>query len=568
MGLVFGIFVILVSAASMSAPKTVKDNSVLEIALDYTPPEQTNNVQVSPFGMNTGDIIGMQDILKQIARAKEDDRIKGIYLDPTFMSVSSVSATSLANALDDFRSDGKFVLSYANFFGQGGYYLASAADTIMMNPIGGIDFRGFASMVPFFKDVLDATGIKMQIYYAGKFKSATEPYRRNDMSPENKLQTRQYLEEVYGMFLADIAERRNLSVERLRDIADNLRSADAKDALALGLVDHVGYADEADAWMRRRLDLKKDAKISRIAISDYFKGDKPSASGTRDKIAVVTCEGTIVHNTEEYGVISDAHYVDVLQKLRLNKTVKAVVLNVNSPGGNILAAENILREVQLIQEAGKPVVVSMGNYAASGGYYISCTADSIFAAPNTLTGSIGVFSIIPNPHELLNEKIGIHFDTVRTARHSASFTPFFEWSEEEHGFFKKRTDDFYTLFLEKVAAGRGMTVDEVNEIAQGRIWTGNKALEIGLIDRVGGLEDAITAAASLAELETYRISQYPRLQDPWNRLITELTKNSAEASVDRYVETKLRDRIPHYDAVRDLISAREPVMHLPVIIEY
>lgn len=567
MGVFIGFLAVLVSSASMSTKKKVTSDSVLEIALDYSPPEITNNIASSPLSLNTGDIIGLQDIVKQIRRAADDDRIKGIYFDPTMMSLNASSASLLANEFDAFRAKGKFVLTYSNFFSQGGYYLAAASDTIIMNPIGSVDFRGFSSVIPFFKDVLDKSGIKMQIYYSGKFKSATEPFRRSEMSPENRFQTKEFLEETYSSFLTDIGARRDLSTSRLREIADKMLSVNADDALMLGLVDQIGYQDQAHDWMRSRLDIGKKKKVPFVSIKDYYGSRTPKATGASDRIAVVTCEGNIVHSKEEYGVISDGNFVDVLSGIRQKKSVKAVVLRVNSPGGNILAAENILREIQLLQQEDIPVVVSMGDYAASGGYYISCTADSIFAAPNTLTGSIGVFTMIPNPQELITEKIGIGFDTVRTAKYSASFTPFYEWSEEEHAMFKQRTDEFYELFLEKVANGRSMSTAEVDEIAQGRVWTGNKALELGLVDQLGGLDDAIEAAASLAGLDKYRISNYPRLQDPMTRLINELSQGNAEVTADRYFDAKIRNAVPHYDALKSMISVREPMMQLPVIVE-
>lgn len=567
-GVITVFFIILGVSATMQAPKPVKANSILEISLDYSPPERTNNVQRAPFDLEQSDVLGTKEIIDLIEHAGNDDKISGIRLDPTLLMLGPSSAKNIVNALDNFKKSGKFIITYADYFDQGGYYLASVSDHIVLNPVGSVDFRGFSSIVPFYKNLLDKTGIKMQIYYAGQFKSATEPFRRTDMSPQNKLQTREYLEEVYAEFLNDISMNRNIPADRLRQIADELRSTDAEAAQALGLVDHVGYEDEAIDWIRDRMDLDESAKPNVINIEDYHKSASIDRGTGRDRIAVVTAEGAIVHSEEEYGVIGDGHFTEMLEKIRRSSSIKAVVLRVNSPGGNILAAENILREIKLIQEAGKPVVVSMSDYAASGGYYIAASADSIFAQSNTLTGSIGVFTLIPNPHELLNETLGINFDTVRTARHSASFTPFFEWSEEEHNYFKTRTDDFYELFLTKVAEGRKMTVEEVDDVAQGRIWTGNKALELGLVDRIGGLNDAIQSAASLADLSEYRITEYPKLADPWTRILNELANPNAQAVADTYIEHKLKQRVPHYESIRELLFNEGPVARLPVIINY
>jgi len=561
-------FVMLGVAATMQPVKTLNDNSILEIALDYSPPEQTNNVQTGPFEFKTKDVLGVQEIVRLIEHAQSDEKISGILLDPSMIGLGPSNGKDVLRALTGFREAGKFIVTYADFYDQGGYYLASASDHIIINPIGSVDFRGFSSLVPFYKDLLDKTGVKMQIYYAGQFKSATEPFRRNDMSPQNKLQTREYLEDVYGEFLTDISMNRKMPVQQLRSIADGLKSTDAEAARALGLVDQIGYEDEAIDWIQNQLELDSDTKPRVMSIEDYHLVANIDLGAGSDRIAVVTAEGSIIHGEEEYGVISDGHFAEVLSKVRKSKSIKAVVLRVNSPGGNILAAENILREVKLIQEAGKPVVVSMSDYAASGGYYISATADSIFAQSNTLTGSIGVFTMIPNPHQLLNETLGIHFDTVRTARYSASFTPFFDWSSEEHEYFESRTDDFYTLFLEKVAEGRDMTVEEVNEVAQGRIWTGKRAVENGLVDRIANLDEAVVAAANLAGLEDYRVSNYPKLQDPWTRVINEITNPDAETKIDSYIEQKLKQRVPHFEALRELIFADGPVARLPVVIDY
>lgn len=568
LGLLILLIIGFVASVSMAPQKVVKSGSVLDIALDYTPPELTNNTEANPMSLQSGDIIGFQDILKLIKLAKADDKISGIFLDPSRMGYGPVTGHDLLVALEDFKKSGKFVLAYANFYGQGGYYLASVADTIMLNPIGGIDFRGFASFVPFFKDLMDKTGIKMHLYYAGQFKGATEPFRRADMSPQNKMQTREYLEDAYGEFLSDIAGARGIDKSRLRSIADGLRSSDAEDALALGLIDMIAYEDEATDWMSARAGLEKGKKLEKISIEDYYTTKSLNQGSGNDRIAVVYAEGSIAHCDESYGTICDGQFVETLAKLRKSSKVKAVVLRVNSPGGNILAAENILREIVLLQEAGKSVVVSMGDYAASGGYYIACSADKIFASSNTLTGSIGVFTIIPNPNAFVREKLGINYDTVRTTKHSASFSPFFDWSDEENAMMKKRTDDFYELFLQKVSNGRDMTVDEVNDVAQGRIWTGKRALEHGLVDEIGNLQDAIKSAATLSDLDEYKVVEYPKLMDPLTKMITEFANQSVQTSVDAYFTTKLREQVPHFDDLRDLITTDGPTARLPVVIQH
>jgi len=565
--LFFVLIMIGVGAASASKSATVDSNSVLKLDLDYVVPEHTNNTSSMEFSLQPDDIIGFQAILELIGHAREDHRIKGIYIYPIHTRLGTTQTAQLCEAIKDFRASGKWVLSYAEYYPQGSYAVAAQADTVMLNPIGSVDFRGYAAFVPFFKELLDKTGIKMQIYYAGNFKSATEPFRRTDMSPENRLQTKEYLDDAYGAYLDLIAEGRRMEVSRLHVIADQLRSQNAQDALALGLVDQIAYQDEAYSWMRGKLGIDADSEISFIDVKDYSNGYIKSPSSARDRIAVVYAEGEIMPGKTDYGVIGDERYAKILTDLRTDDRVKAVVLRVNSPGGSILASENILRELSLLKETGKPLVVSMGDYAASGGYYISALADSIFAEPTTLTGSIGVFTMIPNPYELLNDKLGVRFDTVRTDEFSASFSPFFEWSEAEHNAMQVRTDGFYDLFLSHVSRYRNMTKEEVHEIAQGRIWSGTDALANGLVDGIGDLDHAIRAAASLASLEEYRTSEYPRVPNPLNKMLSELTGEEISVS-DRYVETRLKKRIPHFNELKSLLQSNEPLARLPLIIQF
>ena len=568
LGVLFFLVFSLAISASLNVAPSVKSKSVLSIAPDYSMPEHTNNTQPESFSFQMEDIIGTQDLCQLIKTAKEDENIEGILLDPSRMQIGIVGLQDIVRAIEDFKSSGKFVMAYANYYEQLPYYLASYADTIILNPIGVVDFRGFASFTPFYKELLDKTGIKMQVYYAGEFKSATEPFRRTEMSPENKFQVREFLSDIYDQFLEDIGNNRNIEVARLREIADDLSAGNATNAQRVGLVDMVGYSDQAGAIMRNWMGLEEDAKINLIDFQDYYLSQTGGSSSGSDRIAVVYAEGPIVHAADQYGQISDKTYVDVLRDIRKSSRIDAVVLRVNSPGGNILAAENILREVKLLQETGKPFVVSMGDYAASGGYYISCTADSIFAERSTLTGSIGVFSMFPNPHALLKDKLGIGFDTVQTGAFSASFSPYFGWSEAEDRYLQSRTDEFYELFLNNVSEGRDRTVEEIHEIARGRVWSGIDAESNGLVDRVGTLEDAINAAAALADISDYRLVEYPRVQDPWTKMISEILGQDIEASVNSYVDSKLDKALPAYGHFNNLLKSREPMARLPFFISY
>jgi protease-4 len=388
------------------------------------------------------------------------------------------------------------------------------------------------------------------------------------MSPENRLQTKEYLDDAYAAYLDLIARGRHLDRATLIDIANNLKSENADDALNVGLVDQIAYQDEACNWMRRRLGIEADKKMPFVTLGDYHLGHARKPSTAKDRIAEVYAEGEIHPGDTEYGIIGDKRYTEILSKLRTDDKVKAVVLRVNSPGGSILASENILRELSLLQEAGKPLVVSMGDYAASGGYYIAALGDSIFAEPTTLTGSIGVFSMIPNFRELMNDKLGIQFDTVRTGDYSASFTPFLDWSETEHASMQARTDGFYDLFLGHVSEFRDMTKEEVHAIAQGRIWSGTDAVANGLVDKIGSLQDAVDAAASLAGLTEYRTSDYPRVPNPINRLLEELTGEELTASADAYIETRISRHVPHFRELKSMLDRTGPTMRLPVILEF
>ncbi len=568
--ILFFFLLVMIGVGAASSTKSVKvaDKSVLELDLSYAVPEQTNNVAPQYFQFSQTDVLGIQDILRLIRAATDDPKISGIYLTPVRTNLGTVQTADLTAALNEFRESGKWILSYAPYYSQGPYALAAQADTIMLNPIGSVDFRGYAAFIPFFKELLDKTGIKMQIYYAGDFKSATEPFRRTEMSDENRLQTREFLDEAYGQYLKLISDGRGIDQIRLREIAYEFKSRNAEDALALNLVDLIAHEDEAMAWMRRRLDLAEDKKIEFLSLTKYRQSGPIPSGSSRDRIAVVYAEGEILPGKADYGQIGDERYTEILSGLRTNDRVKAVVLRINSPGGSILAAENIYREIDLLRAAEKPVVVSMGDFCASGGYYISALADSIFAQPTTLTGSIGVYTLVPNPHALLNDKLGVRFDTVRTGEYSASFTPFYPWTEREDMYFQQRTDEYYDLFLRRVGKGRKLTREEVHEVAKGRIWSGERAVSLGLVDRIGDLDAAISAAARLAEIEDYRTTEYPRVLSPLNKLIQEITKQEMSTAAERFIEHKINERIPHFHTIKSFLSSPDPLARLPVIFDF
>lgn len=557
----------LASTASAKQKKAVKPNTVLMLDFKNLIPEKTNNLPLDPFDFDQKNVLGLTDMVAAIRRAKEDPDIKGIYLNATYVMAGKATSSVLREALENFRSDGKFIVSYANYYTQGAYYMASVADSILLNPVGAVDFRGLSSMIAFYKGLLDKLDVQMKIFYAGKFKSATEPYRLDKMSEENRLQIREYLTALNDIFMRDIAASRRIPEAELRQIADRFDGRSAEASLKMRLVDRLAYEDEAFDLIKSKIGLDKKDKLNRISIEDYFeaRGKKLDMS-VKDKIAVVYAEGTILDgSSNEPGDVYDEKYVKILRKIRQDNTVKAVVLRVNSPGGSVLASENIFREIELCKQAGKPIVVSMGDVAASGGYYIASHADSIFAEENTITGSIGVFGVVPMLHKTMKNKLGVTFDTVRTGRHSAFGSPFIEFSSEEDAMIQERIEAVYEDFLKKVSTGRDMSREEVHEIAQGRVWPGKKAKEIGLVDDLGGLDRALSAASKLAGLEKYRTTEFPRTKTGIEQLLDQLTrqKDSDDGIKSWVVRSELGEMYPIYRTLRDIrrsvgIQARLP----------
>ncbi|MBK6619872.1 MAG: signal peptide peptidase SppA [Saprospirales bacterium] len=555
-------------AGQANKPKGVKPNTVLHLSLEQPVPEQTNNLEMNPFDFKNQYILGLSDMVQAIKYAKTDDRVQGIYLDMKQISLGSATAGALRQALLDFKTSGKFIYAYSDYYQQGTYYIASAADQIYLNPIGDLDFRGFAMIQPFFKNMLDKIGVNMQVTYAGNYKSATEPFRLTEMSPENREQVREFVESLYDSYLSGIGESRKLTVTELKDIANGWKIRNPEDAVKLGLVDVAGYKDQLMAEMRKKMGLEDDDKIPFLDLADYYMSEEMDQGYSADQIAVVYAEGSIQGGEGQPGLITDEQYVKWLEKIRKDDDIKAVVLRVNSPGGSALASENIWRELKLIKEAGKPIVVSMGDFAASGGYYISCMADSIYAEPTTLTGSIGVFSMMPNVEELFEEKLGITFDTVKTGQYSTSLTPFYAWTDPEHQIMQADVNEIYETFLQRVAEGRGMTRDQVHEIAQGRVWTGEKALQLGLVDGLGGMEQALTTAASLAGIDDYWTKEYPVVKDPIKQFM-ETFMDDEEDIRSRMISRELGGEYGDlYDYYRDMRSAQGVQARLPFIFRW
>lgn len=564
MGALVLVFVII-GLSSGDEKVSVSQNTVLELKFDKTIPEKTNNTPFKFQGFSKADneTLGLLDIQKAIRHAKSDKNIKGIILDISSFAGGFSKASVVRKELEDFAKSGKFIMSYGDYYSQGSYYLSSVSTNMFLHPLGMIDFKGLGAMIPFFKDMLDKIGVKAQVFYAGKFKSATEPFRLSHMSEENRYQVREYLHDLNEILIADIARSRNLTVADVISIMNNYDGHDADIAKSKKMIDNIGYYTDMLDAVKAKMGLKPVDKLNKIELNDYVSTYASTEDfSSKDKIAVVYAEGDIIDAKGENGQIGSEKYISILRKIAADKNVKALVLRVNSPGGSAIASESILHEIKMIKAQGIPVVVSMSDYAASGGYYISCAADSIFAEANTITGSIGVFSIFPNVQELMNKKLGINFDTVNTGHYSTAFSPYFPVNGDQAILMQKSTERMYSIFVDRVAKARKMTPAQVNEIAQGRVWTGEDAIKVGLVDKLGGLEDALASAAKLAKLKKYRKTEYPKIKDPLQQILDELKGNKDDQEV-RLLKSQLGEYYTFYDQLKKLNSMRGVQMRMP-----
>lgn len=517
--LIIGLVMSTISQSS-SKDADVPSNAVLYVSLNHDITERTSENPLEGLNMPgyaSTKSLGLNDIVARIAAAKTDSRIKGIYLNPSYVNTGMASLKEIHDALQDFKSSGKFIVAYSDSYTQKAYYLASVADKIYLNPEGSLEFNGLSSSIAFVKEALQKLGVEMQVVKVGTYKSAVEPFLLNEMSPANRLQVTSYLESMYGSFLENIAEGRKISVDSLRYVADNYLIRNAEDAVKHKFVDGRLHKDELLTEIKKRLGVEEKKDIPAVSLLDYTGGSTSEQTG--DRIAVVYAYGDIVDGEGSDTNIGGDRFSRELRKLRRDDRVKAVVLRVNSPGGSALASDIIAREVELTRHV-KPIVVSMGDYAASGGYYISALADSIFAERETLTGSIGVFGLIPNLQGLLNNKLGVHFDEVKTGRFSGLMSsPDKPLTEEERAIIQGDVNRVYNTFIGKVAQGRKLSTNAVDSIGQGRVWTGLQAESHGLVDGIGGIERAISAAAAKAKLKNYKLAYYPTVKDPFSSIL-------------------------------------------------
>lgn len=512
--LILVIFFGTVMTMDMDQKYEVKNNSVLYLDLSGT---MSDRVEKNPllefFGNQTGSKIAMVDVLNSIELAKNNDKIKGIYIKAGVLGASSASLTEIRNALEDFKSEtDKFIVAYGDTYTQGCYYLSTVANKVIINPEGMLNLYGYSSSPMFYKGLLDKLGVEMQIFKVGTFKSAVEPYINEKMSDANKEQVSSYITDMWKTLSQTLAEVRGIDVSTLDEITNSgVLFKDAKYLLDAKLVDDIMYESEVHKHLKDLIGVEHDKKIALASPTNLISASSPiDNSNSKDVIAILYAEGSITSGNSKDG-ITDGRYVKELKKLEDDENVKAVVFRVNSPGGSAYASEQIWKAVSDLKLK-KPIVVSMGDVAASGGYYISCNASKIYVQPNTITGSIGIFGMFPNVEGVTN-KIGLSFDNVKTHKFSDFGDLARPMREEEKALLQNYVERGYDLFLTRCADGRGVSKDSINVIGQGRVWTGNQAIARGLVDEIGGIDEAIAAAAELAGLENYSTSSYPKQVD-------------------------------------------------------
>jgi len=515
----------------------VKENSVIVLNLEDIQNDYAGKYS-DPWVTAFSDTkqIGLTDVVDAIGAAKNDENIKGISILNNNSSLGMAQSKAVRDALEDFKKSGKFVMAYANTYSQKEYYLNSVANTIYLNPVGDLDFKGLSSDLLFFKDFQDKTGIKMEVIRHGKYKSAVEPFLENKMSEANREQITALLNSIWNSVVTDIAKSRNVSVEKLNEIANGLLARTPEMAKAQKLVDVVAYEDVYHNAIKKRLQVDSKDEYESVSILDYTHKYTTTSipNDATDEIAIIYAQGEIQSGEGDVNIIGEGAMRRSISEARNNEDVKAIVLRIDSPGGNALTSDLIWREIELTKKV-KPVVVSMGNYAASGGYYIACNANTIFAEKNTITGSIGVFGMLPN-FSGLSTKMGIHSEQVNTHQNSGNYNPFAPIDEKFKDVTTEGVEQIYKTFVSHVAQGRKMSFAQIDAIAQGRVWTGADAIKIGLVDKIGGLDDAIQEAARLAKIKTFNTQNYPE----YNKNFDDLLENFPFAKIkERWIKEEI-----------------------------
>lgn len=560
--IVFSIIGSVKEAVKMGEEKTfaLKDNSVLKLDLNGIIADRGRR---NPFGdVKLGPFVpkgqtGLNDIIANLEKARIDSRISGIYLNVSNPSVGFATLEEIRNALLAFKSSGKFIYSYAETYSQKGYYVATVADKVFLNPQGGMEIKGLSVQLMFFKNMLEKLDVDVQIFRHGKFKSAIEPFMLDKMSDANRAQVETYLGAIWNQMVKGISQQRGIPIAEINALADNISVRSPEDALGFKLVDALSYEDEVQDEIRKKTGIAKNDKINFVSF-DNFLDTRGLPNTSANHIAVIYASGEIESGDGDENRIGSERLAKAIRQARLDKDVKAIVLRVNSPGGSALASDVIWRETTLAQQT-KPFVVSMGDVAASGGYYISCAADRIFAQPNTITGSIGVFGLIPNAQKALSQKLGITIDTVNTNRHSDVGTILRGLSNEEHNYIQQGVEKIYDVFITKVSQGRPLSKAEVDSLGQGRVWSGTDALRIGLVDELGGLNDAVAYAAKKAKLEHYKTKDYPAQKEP----LLEMLGVSEEELETRALRQKLGEHAIYLEQLKHVLDCKGVQARLP-----
>lgn len=561
----FGIMASVISSTK-EKPVNVKPKSVLVLKFDKPIVDRGSNNPMDNFNFATfkpDQKFGLDDIIENIKKAKSDSSIRGIYMELSSLPSGIATIEEVRNALADFKSSKKFIITYGEELTQGAYYLASISDKIYLNPQGLVDFKGLNAEIMFFKGSLEKLGIEPQVIRHGKFKSAIEPFVLDKMSPENREQTLTYMKSIWDHIVKGISDQRKITVEDLNFYADSMVLKNANAALDVKMVDGLKYKDEILAELKTVTGTDADKDIEFIGLGKYKRAPDPrERKFSKDKIAVIYASGQIDMGKGDNENIGSESLSETIRQARLDKNVKAVVLRVNSPGGSALASEVIWREVILTKKV-KPVIASMGDVAASGGYYISCAADTIVANPNTITGSIGVFGLMFNGQKFINDKLGVTIDVVKTNTHSDIGSVFRRLSTSEKNVIQASVEEIYDVFITHVGEGRKLTKAQVDSIGQGRVWSGENALKINLVDVLGGLDKAIEIAARKAGLTDYRITSLPEQKEPFEQIMEQISGDN-EVSI---MKSQLGESYKYYKGFQKILKMQGIQARLPYDVE-
>ena len=527
--LFIGIIAGLSSTMSKSEKQIVKPNSILKLNINT----QINELEIeNPLGKLTGEptqISGLNNLIQAIETAKTDDKIKGIYIPMSFALTSYANLSEIRNALLDFKTSGKFILAYGEIADQKNYYLASVADSIYLNPSGMMEFAGLSSQIMFLQGALEKLEVNPKIFYCGKYKSATEPLRRKDMSPENELQTTEFINDIYSEIIKAVAASRKLDSAMVDSIADNLLIQEPEDAVKYKLIDGLKYEDEILKQLADKTGMDDIKDLHFVNANTYGREALANGNNATDKIAILYAEGDITSGKNKDGIGSE-DFVKMVRKVKEDDKIKGVLLRISSPGGSALASDVMWRELKLLKEK-KPLYVSMGTYAASGGYYLASIGDTIVAQPTTITGSIGVFGVMANLSNFFNHKLGITFDGVKTGKFSDFGNMNRDMTPEEEFIIQKGVNKVYSDFKLRVSEGRGMDTAAIQQIAQGRVWTGNQAVKNGLVDVLGSKNDALKLLAAKAGLKEYKLVEYPKKKDVLTEILADFKEEEETKSM-------------------------------------